>query len=711
MSSDKDPNVKELSNTGSISKSMSDFLTKLFGQVQRDDDDRAIWKEKCVIAINQRLGVKQYSDYPYPGAPDIPLPETDKLIKKQVPYLVMSAWAPKDLCLVKIASGYQDRPEWLDKAKKCQKAMNQLLRSRKLDWFKKLWLAADYAKTFGHSIFRIREEFRSSMCKKVIDLDEYDPEVVSSIKKAKKTELRQFIADRYQLNIDDEDDLKAMDKAIEQLKKGDKIVELMYEDVESFPQVDVPLPDKVIVPPYTKDINKAQRITFEYFLSRADLEMMMDTKIFRQKDLSTITKGTNTENNFIETQKQQNEGVNDSSGDKELYRIHECVTLFREKDSDKLSQWVFVWLADLTSPDDALLKDVEFPLDFNGEWNYEKFDNELRDERYHSARGIPEEIRAYQEVMERSINNMLIRDEMVNTPMWEVANTSELLDAHVRFMPGAKLPVKAVGQEVAQIGNQSLPDMASQSILTLIKGFTEEYQSSDDYLFNNATNAGGEKSLGALNAGMRRNTGPQTIEVLHWNVTLGKVYQKMFEIMKDRLGESIFIDDMEVTREDFNFPAEVTSNGDLEVADMQMATQKAQVRLNVLLNPALQDIVNSEDRYNALKDWLEKDGVKDPDMFCTDPKQIASEQINQMQGQLKQMAAQMQQMQDEAKKKSVGENINFKDLPPEGQVQMAAQAGIQLNHAGLVAQQQINNQPKPSNNGASSGTKPRAAVK
>lgn len=708
MSADKDPNVKELSNTGELTKGMSDFLSKLFGQVQRDDDDRAIWKEKCLIAINQRLGVKQFSDYPYPGAPDIPLPETDKIIKKQVPYLVNSAWSPKDLCLVKIASGYQDRPEWNEKAKKCQKAMNQLLRSRKLDWFKKLWLAADYAKTYGHSIFRVREEFRSSMCKKVIDLDEYDADTVKAIKRATKKELRKFIADRYQLNEDDEDDIKAIDKAIDQLKKGDTIIELNYEDVESFPQVDIPLPTRVIVPPYTTDINGSQRTTYEYFLSRADLEMMMDKKIFRKKDLNTLNIGASTgSDNMIETQKQQNEGVNDSSGDKDLYRIHECVTLYREQETEPLQLWVFVWLADVSSPEASLLKDVEFPLDFNGENNYEKFDNELRDERYHSSRGVPEEIRAYQEVMERAINNMLIRDEMVNTPMWEVANTSELLDAHIRFMPGAKLPVKAVGQEVAQIGSQSMPDMSSSNILQLIKGFTEEYQSSDDYLFNNATNAGGEKTLGALQTGMRRNAGPQTIEVLHWNVILGRVYQKMFEIMKDRLGESIYIDDMEVTREDFNFPAEVTSNGDLEVADMQMATQKAQMRLQVLLNPALQDIVNSEDRYNALKDWLEKDGVKDPDMFCTDPKKIAQEQISQMQGQIKQMGQQMQQMAMDAKSKKVSESLNYKDLPPDGKVQLAAQAGIQLNPAGVLVdhahEKGMLNQPQ--GQGATSGPK------
>ena len=687
--SDKDPNVKELSNTNELSKNMLDFLSDLFGKVKRDDDNRLIWKDKCLIAINQRLGIKRYSDYPYPGAPDIPLPETDKLIKKQVPYLVMSAWAPKDLCLVKVAPGYQNNPEWEEKAKKCQSAMNQLLHSKKLDWFRKLWLAADYAKTYGHSLFRIREEFKVRQCKKIIDITEFDSDVISALKKATRKELQKFIADRYQLNIDDEEDIDSINKAIDQFKRGDELVEICYEDVESFPQVDVPLPTKVLVPAYTKDINKANRITYEYYMSRQDLEAAMDENIFRKKDLDGIKLSAQTsDSDYIEQQKADNEGIQ-STSESELYRIIECVTYYREKKTDKLAQWVFVWLADVGSPEEALLKDVEFPLDFNGEWNYEKFDNELRDERYHSSRGVPEETRAYQEVMERALNNMLIRDEMVNTPMWEVASTSELLDSHIRFMPGAKLPVKALGTEISPLGTQSLPDVASNNILQLIKGFTEEYQSSNDYLFRNTTNAGGGKTLGEIQQGMRMNSGPQTIEVLHWNNVIGRVYQKMFEIMKDRLGESIYIDDMEITREDFNFPAEVSSNGDLEVADMAMATQKAQMRLNVLLNPAVQDIVNSEDRYNAMKDWLEKDGVKDPDMFCTDPKQIAQEQIGQMQQQLTEMKQQMEQMAMENKKKATAANISYKDLPPEGKMQMAASAGIQLDPQRLTQQQAI----------------------
>jgi hypothetical protein len=146
------------------------------------------------------------------------------------------------------------------------------------------------------------------------------------------------------------------------------------------------------------------------------------------------------------------------------------------------------------------------------------------------------------------------------------------------------------------------------------------------------------------------------------------------------------------------------------------------MRLQAIVNPALSGSVTPEDIYNALRDWLEKDGVKDPDKFSTDPKEIMQDQSKQMQQQLQQMQQQGQQMAEEndqlqkenikhkadmkkqvaehevqddqelmdivgggngeapqKEQKTPSESISFKDLPPEGQAQMARQAGIHLS--------------------------------
>jgi hypothetical protein len=217
------------------------------------------------------------------------------------------------------------------------------------------------------------------------------------------------------------------------------------------------------------------------------------------------------------------------------------------------------------------------------------------------------------------------------------------------MIPGAKLPVRQIGAEIKQLNQFPKPDPASTEIMNLLKAYIEEYRAVADQLFRNATNQGGGKTLGEIQIGIQQNSGPLNLDVISWNETLSRTYQKVFNILYERLDESIFIDGEEIVREDFNFPAVVKSNGDLEVANEQLATQKAAMRLQAISNPVFADCVNSEDKYNALKDWLEKDGIKDPDQFCTDPKIIAQEQIAQLQGQLQQLQQQALGMQEEMK--------------------------------------------------------------
>jgi ElaB/YqjD/DUF883 family membrane-anchored ribosome-binding protein len=79
-----------------------------------------------------------------------------------------------------------------------------------------------------------------------------------------------------------------------------------------------------------------------------------------------------------------------------------------------------------------------------------------------------------------------------------------------------------------------------------------------------------------------------------------------------------------------------------------LLAQKSMARLQVLLDPALVDVVNSEDRYNILVDWLEKDGVKDPNQFVTSPEEIAKNKTAEAQKQLQDMQGQMAGMQKES---------------------------------------------------------------
>jgi hypothetical protein len=648
MVTQNETNEKDKSKEPTFSQEFIDFLSELRQRVKTDISDRAKWKQKMIIAVNQRLGVKRYSNFPYPGAPDIPLPETDKLIKKSVPNLVLSAWSPKIMCKVRVKQGVEETEELKAKAKKSERAMNMYLRSPEMDFYRKLMLAADNRKQCGHCIFKITEKYQCTIVSKTIDTKEMPQADIDAIKSLSKSDKRLYFADMYSLDVEDKDDLKVLDDIISQLSSGEEIIEFQIPVYTCIPMISIVDPVKITVPSYTQDINNASRIREEFFLPRHILEQLMEDEIFLKRDLDEIPSYSGGDDDYLTTTKSRNEGLSDNTSKLDLYHMESISCWYRSKETEPFSRKIFTFFVGVSDPETALVQDIDFPYEFDG-WFYEKDDNETKDSRYLSSRGVPEQIRAMQEIMERSLNNKIIRDEMGNTPMWEVLSTSQIMDAHVRMIPGGKLPVQALGTEIKQLNDYPRSDPNSTEIMQILKAYTEEYLSVSDQLFRNATNTGGGKTLGEIQVGIQQNSGSLNLEVISWNESLSRVYTKMFKILKERLGDSIYIDGEEITKDDFDFPAEVRSNGDLEVANEQLATQKAFARLQVLLNPALQDIVNSEDRYNAVKDWLEKDGVKDPDQFCTDPKIIAQEQIAQMQQQLQGMQQQMVGMQEEAK--------------------------------------------------------------
>ena len=154
-----DINVKNQSIEGQIPQRLKDFMKNLRDRVSNDNDSCGNWKLKQIVANNQRLGIKRYTNKPYPGAPDIPLPEADKLIKKSIPTLVTSSWAVKNMALVRPEQGVDVTPEMKDKARKSQKVLNHVLRKKETDWFHKLMLAADQAKQSGFCLFKVFEDF------------------------------------------------------------------------------------------------------------------------------------------------------------------------------------------------------------------------------------------------------------------------------------------------------------------------------------------------------------------------------------------------------------------------------------------------------------------------------------------------------------------------------------------------------------------------
>lgn len=652
MVDSKRPSIKDQSETKPLPQSVKDFFIDLRAHIEKDDiKSREGWLDKMRIARNMRQGIKRQTDFPYPGAPDIPLPETDKIIRKHKPRFVMSTLSGKRLMQIRPLEGVQlVTPEMQQSAQKANLAMNWLFHRDDMKWIYKLSLNADRFLEKGHCIFKIVEKFKSRMVNRTIDLDEYTVEELDQFKALNREEQKEFISNRYGLDPENEQDKKTLQKIFKDFDSGKKVIKFSTEEVESLPDVLVPMPEKVYVPKGTTDINKAARITNEFFLDEHELmQLALNDILIKDKVLKIIKDKTSSikkgDDDFNEIQKDRLEGIDDSSQGTNKYRIHETICWRQNAESGPFEKWVFVSFADISSPEEAIIQWMPYPYEYEG-WNYVKHDNEVLDDRYHSSRGVPEQIRAIQEFMERAVNSMLIRDEINNAPMYTVRNNANILSDSVRFVPGQRINVND-HDDIKQLSQASNVDVSSERIAQMLKAYAEEYVGIPDQAFRNATNKGGGKTLGEVQLATTEAQFSVQLDILNWNETIREVYKKVFKTFRERLVRPLVINGTVITREDFAFEPDITVIGSLEMADKGLQLQRSQLRLERAHTAVQAGVATKEDLYRAYEDYLEKDGVKEPNDYITPPAEIMQQQITALENQVIQLQSILQDTQSE----------------------------------------------------------------
>jgi len=636
------PNVKDVSETKQLSQKMKDFLLELRPKIINNDIEAvAGWKDKMRIARNMRQGIKRQTEYPYPGAPDIPLPETDKIIRKHKPRFVLAVTSGKKFMTVKPLEGIQEvSPELKESAKKADMAMDFVFRHPKMEWLRKLALQADRFLEKGYCIFKIGERFSCRIVDKVVDLEDFSEEELAQFKSIRGDQKIEYIATKYGLDPEDETDSKTITRILKEFSSGKKVIKFKTEEVTSLPEILCPMPEKVFVPKGTTDIESAYRITNEFFWDEQRIVqyalkgILIKNKVFDafEKYKGSMKIGDEELNEKI---KDRIEGVDDSQTGGELYRMHETICWYQPEEKGPFERWLFLSFADIGDIEDALVQYMPYPYEYEG-WNYVKHDNEIIDDRFRAPRGTPEQIRAIQEFMERSMNNMLIRDEINNAPMFTVKNTANLVSENIRFIPGSRIDVND-HDDIRQLSQASNVDVSSSNILSTLKAYAEEYVGITDQLMPNAANAGGIKGTGMMEMGIAEATFTTNLDILVWMESIRKVYEKVFYTMRERLTRPLIINNVIITKDDFNFIPDISVNGSIEMANKNLQANKAQMRLERARQAVQDGVATNEDLFRAYEDYYEKDGAKEPLDFVTDPKEIANEKITGLNNQIMQL--------------------------------------------------------------------------
>lgn len=617
------------------------FIKQLAQKVRQDDMDRQVWKDKQVVAHNARMGLRKRTNRPYPGAAEVPIPITDKFITKLKSMFVSVATLMRKQIVVTLEDGEAFTPENKASAERIERALNNLIRKKDFQWAKKVTLFVDYFLENGHAVFKVIEKFFSKTVNRSINMDNFSGEDKKWLKSLKKDELRFVFAQREEMDLEDEDDLKEIDKAIAQFKAGKKELKFTKKEVYSEPTV---LPERglrIIVPSSGTELQRLPRITHDMWMTLQELRDKADKGIYYKDVVDTLTENSGTsEHDVTATSWSTSEGVNQQDSNSELFNVREAQTWYKNK------KWVFTWIEESgdkgsegiknQSHDIKILQEMELPYD-HGMYTYVKHDYELKNTRWYSSRGVPEKIRGLHQTIEKMYNARLIRDEYNNAPMWRVSKQMGMAGDEIRMRPGQV--VQAEAGEIEQINKGVTVDVSSERLEQQAKAYAEEYLSITDFSNRSAVNAGGTRTATEIQAISQASTRQVNMDISLFLDTLSEVSNHMYLILKQSVQTPRKVAGVLLRPEDFLPKVNVSWSGSLDATDNDLQMQRSLVRMDTVMKYGQPvGIVTPTNVYNMLADTLDRDpDVDSIGRFITTPEDVQLSEIEEQQSEIVRM--------------------------------------------------------------------------
>jgi hypothetical protein len=637
MPTELEPQEKTLT----ISAAGSDrheFIKSLAQKVRQDDDDRQVWKDKQVVAYNLRLGLRRKTNRPYPGASEVPIPITDKFITKLKSMFVSVATLMKKQIVVTLDDGEVATPETKLSAERIERALNNLIHKRDFGWAKKVTLFVDYFLENGHAVFKIIEKFFSKTINRSINIeDNYSAEDIKLLKSLKKADLRMILAQREEMDLNDEDDVKQIDKAIEQFKSGKKVLTFVKKEIYSEPTVIPERGLRIIVPSSGTETQRLPRICHDMWMTYQELREKANKGIYDKKVVDELDpeSGTN-DDDLTNTSWAVSEGVSTLDTRSELFNVRECQTYYKNE------KWVFTWIeqagnnhgkdADATK-DIRVLQEMKLPY-AHGLWTYVKHDYEMKNTRWYSSRGVPEKIRGLHQTIEKMYNARLIRDELNNAPMWRVSKQLGMAGDEIRMRPGQV--VEAESGEIEMLNKGITTDVSSERLEQQAKTYAEEYLSITDFSNRSAVNQGAARTATELQLINQASTRQVNMDISLFLDTLSEVAQHMYLILKQSVDRPMKVGGVMLRPEDFLVKIIVAWSGSLDATDAQMQMARAMQRMQVVMQLGQPvGVVTPINVFNMLQDYIDTDpDVSVTSKYITAPQHASMSQVEDQQEEL-----------------------------------------------------------------------------
>lgn len=693
----KNPDSLSEQNPARITETIKTFVNNLASTVVDAKTERGFWETTIDRYINLRYGIRAPKNHPWPKCANYSMPLIDTDIARAKPsYVNLLNVSP-------IVSFEPYGAEDIEAARKRELLFDWRMKT-KIDYLPPYVTGVDYLLTQGMTIFKNTWKYATRTYYEKIDLKELPQNVLEALYDTRMDDnmLYRILVEEFQIDDTFEENKDEVLRVVKEFRQGESDFELKLTEAsdDRAEMTAVSVRDELIFPVDTCDLNDARFIDYIFTRSQNDLKIAIKDGKYESYSDDEIESWTSSSPR--DTRRNNLKQTNSGNKKDDLVWLHETCVWY-DIDNDGIEERCIATWPD--SNPSMILRFIELPYD-HGQWPYVLVKREFIGPGVFESRGYGALGEDFQNAITTFVNQSVDNGTITNTPRTKYKRGSIANIRNIRYVPGEALEVLTNLDDVkVESGGNSSQAFLFQSA-QYFKAWSDQRTgnlTSGLSAPNNTTGSGGQGEKTAKEVGLveQLQAEVQSLDLQVFQNQMAKVYYQI-DALYEQFGsdeETILITGekpVKISRQEIQGKFNIVPNGKLDNSNPQLRAAKAFNLMRVFLNDPM---INQRE----LKElYLAETDIRLIKTLLKTPEQIQQEQQQAMmaQQQAKQEAIHTQLGLKKAgddleirkamlmpEKDRVSESMSFKDLPIDGKLQMAAQAGLLLHPEGLRQQE------------------------
>lgn len=617
-------NPEDLKNLNKIevTEELKSFVTELSRDIDEEINELSRWSQAVDRLDRLRYGVRTKKTHPWLNAANFVIPQIDTDIARLKASYVNLAF---NVSPVVTFTPYG--PEDVEPARLREELFDWRMRTQ-VDFFKPYNYGVDLVLgSRGQAVFRTIWKFTTNTYTVTLDLEDFPPQVVDAIFDPRMTDnlLFQVIQEQYRIDLDFDENVEEIQKAVKSFRDGKTKIELVLLEVdEDQPEVTaLDVKDDLVIPADTKELNDARFIDYRYWVTKNDLKISMSNGKYEKYDDKDI-------DSWAGSMQTAGFRTNNITPNDDMVLLHETCAWYDINDDGIKERCIVTWP---DAAEQSVLRFIELPYD-HGEWPYVQVKREMTGDGFYETRGIPSLIEDFQTGMSTALNQAIDNGTLLNMPE-RVARKGVISNPrNRRFLPGELTEVNGsiTEYETRVHGNAAQPILFQQ--VQFLKSFADSRLGQLTSNFSSQTDLAGigergKKTKAEVDSLVSLQAQAQSLDLMVFQNQMADVYYQIDALYEQFGPEEEYVQitgqqPRRVGRDEIKGRFSIVPNGRLDNATPQQRLQKDIAAYQIgLQNPYVKQKELIEEIFNNIEARLAKTLLKSDEELLQEQQQQA----------------------------------------------------------------------------------------